>query len=296
MGQLKALDLFCGMGGLSWGLQSTAIIQSVWAVDVHPPALQLYENNFPETNILDLDLFKPSDIKNLLEKIKFYNGIDIVVGGSPCRGFTQIRNGQDTIDDPHNHLPIKFAAIVRELEPLFFIYESVPQLINFEIFPKLLSRLIGRRNYKVAYEIIEAANFGTPSRRTRLFVVGFRQDLCQVPAISKGLGIPFQEFWWQREIKDEKAIYSSRLREPWRSHLLDPNDISLVNAEQALSDLPFLEAGVSAGRLAYAAPPQSAYQKWVRQGSCKPDRHVVPYIRSETRERLESNHAGRELA
>lgn len=288
MGLLKALDLFCGMGGLSWGLQSTGIIKPVWVVDINPPALQLYENNFPDTNILNLDLSKPSHIKDLLRKIKFYGGVDIIVGGSPCRGFTQIRNGQDTLSDPHNRLPIRFAEIVREVEPLFFIYENVPQLVNFEIFPKFLSKLIGRKHYKVAYEIVEAANFGIPSRRTRLFVVGFRRDLCQFPIISKGLGVPPQEFWWQRELTEEQVIYSPKLGEPWRSQLFDPNDISLVSTEQALSDLPLLEAGTLASRLAYATPPQSAYQEWARQGIQKPDGHVVPYMRPQTKERLKA--------
>ena len=285
---LRALDLFCGMGGLSWGVQTIGVISPIWAVDKHPPALEIYQKNFPDAHILDLDLSKPAQIQELVEKIQFHGGIDVVVGGSPCRGFTQIRNGQDTKADPHNCLAIKFAEIVRQLEPIMFIYENVPQLANSDVFPKFLSKLKGRGNYQISHAVVEAANFGTPSRRTRLFVVGFRQDLGQMPVIFKGLDVPRSQFWWQRDINDGKASYSSGLREPWRSQLLDPHDISLVNAEQALSDLPVLNAGETAGRLPYATSPQSAYQKWARQGSRKPDGHVVPRIRPETRERLQA--------
>ncbi|MBD2153092.1 DNA cytosine methyltransferase [Leptolyngbya sp. FACHB-16] len=289
---LRALDMFCGMGGLSWGLQATGFINPVWAVDKHPPALKIYQNNFPSTHILNLDLSKPAQARELVEKIQFHGGIDVVVGGSPCRGFTQIRNGQDITTDPHNRLAIKFAETVRQLEPMMFLYENVPQLATFDIFPRFLSRLRGRGIYQVAYAVVEAANFGTPSRRTRLFVAGFRRDLGQMPVIAKGLDVPYQQFWWHRHINDGKASYSLNLQEPWRSHLLDPYNISLVNVEQALSDLPILDAGETAGRLAYATAPQSAYQKWARQGSRKPDGHVVPRIRPETKERLRAIEPG----
>jgi DNA (cytosine-5)-methyltransferase 1 len=282
---LRALDLFCGMGGLSWGAQATGAIIPMWAVDKNCLALEIYQKNFPDTHVLDVDLSKPAYIKELVEKIQFHGGIDIVIGGSPCRGFTQIRNGQNTQSDPNNRLTMKFAEIVRQLEPVMFIYENVPQITSFDIFPDFLSKLRGRGRYRVAYEIVEAANFGTPSRRTRVFVVGYRRDLGQIPVVYKGLNIPHSQFWWQRDLNDGTS-YSSSLKEPWRSQLFDPHDTSLVSAEQALSDLPVLNAGESAGRLAYATSPQNAYQKWARQGVRKPDGHIVPRIRPETRERL----------
>ena len=284
---LKALDLFCGMGGLSCGIQSTGLINPVWAVDKHPLALEIYQRNFPSTHVFSFDISKASDINQLLEKISFYGeNVDIVIGGSPCRGFTQIRNGQDTQFDPHNRLAMKFADIVRALNPLLFIYENVPQVESFPIFPKFLSRLRGRGCYRVNHAISEAANFGTPSRRTRLFVVGFRADVGQIPDISLGLNIPYQQFWWQRNVEDNKITYSSRLSEPWKSILLDSNDLRLVNVEQAIADLPLLQPGVSAGKLAYATSAQSAYQKWSRQGIRKSDGHAVPLIRPETQARL----------
>jgi DNA (cytosine-5)-methyltransferase 1 len=286
---LKALDLFCGMGGLSWGIQATGLINPVWAVDKHLPALELYQRNFPSAHVLPLDLSQNSDINQLLEKISFYgDDVDVVVGGSPCRGFTQIRNGQDTQSDPHNRLAMKFAEIVRALNPLLFIYENVPQLESSSIFPKFLGRLRGRGRYRVSYAVVEAANFGTPSRRTRLFVVGFRADVGQIPDISLGLDIPYRQFWWQRNFKDNKFTYSPRLLEPWKSILLDYNDLRLVNVEQAIADLPFLQPGVSEGKLAYATLAQSAYQRWARQGIRKPDGHAVPLIRPETQARLEA--------
>lgn len=285
---LKALDLFCGMGGLSWGLKSTVDIEPIWAVDNHEPALALYRRNLPNTYVLNLDISKPSNIRSLLEKVRFHGGVDLVVGGSPCRGFTQIRNGQYTDLDPHNGLAIKFAEIVRELNPLAFIYENVPQLENFRAFKRFIGRLRGRNSYRVNYSVVEAANFGNPSRRSRLFVVGIRWDVGRVPIIPKGLDIPSHNFWWQRNERNGKVFYDPKLKEPWRARLFDPNDLELVNVEQSISDLPILETKTHGSSCSYSTPPQSAYQKWARQGLQETDGHVVQRIRPETRERLKA--------
>ncbi len=288
---LRALDLFCGMGGLSWGLKATKVIEPLWAVDNYDPALALYKRNLANTHVLNLDLSKLSDIKVLLEKIRFSGGVDLVVGGSPCRGFTQIRNGQDIHLDPNNNLVIKFAEIVRELNPLAFIYENVPTLENSKVFKQFIGKLRGRNSYQVSHAVVEAANFGNPSRRSRLVVVGIRRDFGQVPIIPKGLGIYSQQFWWERHEQNGKIIYYPKLEEPWRSLLLDPNKSELVNTEQAIGDLPVLEAKLtktSGSNCPYATPPQSNYQKWVRQHLQETDGHAVPRIRPETRERLKA--------
>lgn len=283
---LKALDLFCGMGGLSWGLKATGAIEPLWAVDNHESSLALYKRNFPDTYLLNLDLSKLSDIKDLVQKIQFLSGVDLVAGGSPCRGFTQIRNGQDTNSDPNNRLAIKFADIVRQLNPLAFIYENVPQLEKSRIFKRFIGRLRGQNSYRVAYAVVEAANFGNPSRRARLFVVGLRWDIGQTPIISKGLDISPSQFWLHRNEQDGKIFYCPKLQESWRSRLFDPDDYQLVNVEQALSDLPILEAKTTGVVRPYATPPQSAYQKWARQNLTETDGHAVPGIRQETKDRL----------
>lgn len=285
---LKALDLFCGMGGLSWGLKATGVIEPFWAVDNHNPALALYRRNLPNTCVLNLDLSKLSNIRELLEKIRFNGGVDLVVGGSPCRGFTQIRNGQDTDSDPHNRLVMKFAEIVRELNPIGFIYENVPTLENFRVFKRFIGRLRGRNSYSVTHAVVEAANFGNPSRRKRLFVVGIRWDVGQVPIIPKGLDIPHHNFWWQRDEQNGKILYYPKLKEPWRSRLVNPDEEQLVNVEQAISDLPILESKTHGSNRSYSTPPQSAYQKWARQQLKETDGHVVQRIRPETLCRLKA--------
>lgn len=285
---LKALDLFCGMGGLSWGLKATEFIEPLWAVDNHEPALALYKRNFSDTHVLNLDLSRLSETRDLLEKIRFNGGVDLVVGGSPCRGFTQIRNGQNINSDPNNRLAIKFAEIVRELNPLAFIYENVPQLENSRVFQRFLGKLKGRSIYRVAYAVVEAANFGIPSRRARLFVVGLRWDIGQIPIIPKGLDIPPSQFWLHRDEQNGKILYCPRLKEPWKSHLINPDDYQLVNVEQAIADLPTIQGKTTGTNRTYETLPQSAYQFWARQDTQETDGHVVPRIRPETKERLKA--------
>lgn len=285
---LRALDLFCGMGGLSWGLKETGLIEPLWAIDNHEPALALYRRNLPDTYVLNLDLSKSANLRDLIEKIRLNGGVDLVVGGSPCRGFTQIRNGQDTHSDPNNRLAIKFAEIVRELSPLAFIYENVPQLEKSRVFKRFIGRLKGRNNYRVAHAVVEAANFGNPSRRARLIVVGIRWDFGRLPIIPKGVDIPHQQFWLRRVEQDGKIGYCSKLQQPWRSCLLDPDDRRLINVEQAIADLPILEGKTKGSNRSYGVPPQSAYQRWARQHTQETDGHVVPRVRPETRERLKA--------
>jgi DNA (cytosine-5)-methyltransferase 1 len=283
---LKALDLFCGMGGLSWGLKSTGKIELIWAVDNCQSALNLYGENCPRTNLLNLNLSKKVEVIELIEKIKFNGGIDLIVGGSPCRGFTQIRNGQDLTSDPHNNLAITYAKIIKELTPIAFIYENVPQIENSKVFKQFLSQFKGKADYLISYKVLEAANFGNPSRRSRLFVVGLRSDLGLTPNIPKGLDIPSYQFWLRRKQQDEKIFYSSGLSEPWRFILLDPNDKRLVNVEQAISDLPVLTERTIGAIRPYKSSPQSAYQQWMRQQVTETDGHVVPRMRPATKIRL----------
>ncbi|MEQ8539158.1 MAG: DNA cytosine methyltransferase [Coleofasciculus sp. D1-CHI-01] len=285
---LKVIDLFCGMGGLSWGLNKTKMIKPSYAVDNHAPALALYQSNFPDTHILNIDISQNSQIRDLIEKINFNGGVDIVVGGRPCRGFTQIRNGQNKDSDPNNKLTLKFAEIVRELNPLAFIYENVPHLEHYKLFQRFLSRLRGRNSYKIAYAVVEAANFGNPSRRSRLLVVGIRSDLGRFPIIPRGLDIPYQQFWLRRCEQEGQIRYCSKLEEPWRSYLFDPDDCRLVNVEQAISDLPILEGQTAGASRPYGNLPQSAYQHLCRQNIQETDGHIVPRIRPETRERLKA--------
>ena len=140
----------------------------------------------------------------------------------------------------------------------------------------------------VVHTVLEAANFGTPSRRSRLFVVGLRKDIGQVPIIPKGLDISQSQFWLHRDEQNGKIFYCSRLEEPWRSHLINPDDCQLVSVEQAIADLPILEGKTIGTNRAYRSLPQSAYQFWARQDTQETDGHVVPSIRPETKERLKA--------
>ncbi|EAW35081.1 DNA cytosine methyltransferase [Lyngbya sp. PCC 8106] len=283
---LKALDLFCGMGGLSWGLKSTRKIEPIWAVDNCQTALNLYELNLPKTNLLNLDLSRQLDVTSLIEKINFNGGIDLMVGGSPCQGFTQIRNGQDLTSNPNNNFAITFAKIVKALNPIAFIYENVPQIETYKVFKDFLAEFERDKKYKISYRVLEAVNFGNPSRRSRLFVVGFRSNLGRIPNIPTGLDISPRQFWLKRKEQDGNIFYLSGLSEPWYSLLLEPNNCQLVNVEQAISDLPVLTTKTIGITRSYASSPRSIYQKWSRQDIIETDGHVVPQMRPETRKRL----------
>ncbi|RUR73266.1 DNA cytosine methyltransferase [Chlorogloeopsis fritschii PCC 9212] len=100
--------------------------------------------------------------------------IDLVFGGPPCQGFSIM--GKRNLDDDRNNLIFHFYRLVIELHPRYFVMENVPGMTAGE-HKNLLSQLIGKfeaAGYHVQKEILNAANFGVPQKRRRLFLVGSR--------------------------------------------------------------------------------------------------------------------------
>src|SRR3972149_1357348 len=83
------LDLFCGCGGLSLGMQRAGLIE-VAAIDSSPEAIMVFQRNFPNVpHVLERDLtqFAPSELASLIG----LNHVDVVIGGPPCQGFSKVR-------------------------------------------------------------------------------------------------------------------------------------------------------------------------------------------------------------
>src|SRR5438445_4318214 len=103
MSRLTFIDLFCGCGGFSLGLERAGLM-GLAAIDSNTEAIKVYKKNLPQIpHILEKDLtdFAPSELANLLGT----NRIDVVVGGPPCQGFSTVRqvdganNGKRMVDD-----------------------------------------------------------------------------------------------------------------------------------------------------------------------------------------------------
>ena len=125
MQKYNVLDLFCGCGGMSWGLKKKNF-NIVAGIDNWEPALNTYAYNHGGTKALNLDLSRvePSEVLRAIGKRK--NEIDVIVGGPPCQGFSKnIPAYGRFLEDPRNQLYRAYHRIFQEIRPKVAILENV---------------------------------------------------------------------------------------------------------------------------------------------------------------------------
>lgn len=179
------IDLFAGAGGLSLGFEQAGFDVAA-AVEVDPVHCAIHQYNFPRSAVI------PKSVVGLnAGEIREASGIgarpvDCVFGGAPCQGFSLI--GQRAFDDPRNKLVREFVRIVSELEARTFVFENVKGLTvgRHVAFLKELIEEFEGAGYEVAapYQVLNAANYGTPQSRERLILMGARKG-ANVPAYPK---------------------------------------------------------------------------------------------------------------
>ncbi len=207
-----AIDLFAGAGGFSLGMEQAGFDVAV-AVESDPVHGLVHSFNFPHTKVLcrDITTLKGAVIKTAVRQWKKSNGrnspkasIDLVFGGPPCQGFSLIGKGQ--VDDVRNNLVFEFCRLVKELQPRYFVMENVPGL-KMNKYACVLERLISE--FKAAgYEITEpvqilnAASFGVPQKRRRLFLLGTKLGCQLLTYPEPKLCLPSQYITVQEAIAD----------------------------------------------------------------------------------------------
>ena len=161
------VDLFCGAGGLSLGLQNAGWTPLL-AVDCWADAIQTYRNHFSSHSVIEEDLCDLSESR-LREFVN--ESPDWIVGGPPCQGFSTV--GRRERDDPRNQLVRQFARIVGVLEPRGILVENVVGLRDMD-FVESVSQLFEDMGYNITSVVVRAADYGVPQLRHRLLFVGRR--------------------------------------------------------------------------------------------------------------------------
>lgn len=181
-GRPLVVDLFAGAGGLSLGFEQAGYDVAA-AVELDPIHSAVHEFNFAYSTTFcrNASAVTGDEIRAL--SALGSRELHAVVGGPPCQGFSLI--GKRALDDPRNVLLSEFARIVLELQPRYFVLENVAGL-TVGNHRKLLDEvidLLGKAGYLVLqpYRVLQAAEFGTPQSRRRLFLLGARGDV-QLPA------------------------------------------------------------------------------------------------------------------
>lgn len=161
---LRVVDLFAGGGGLSLGF-SKAGFDVVCAVENWKPAIAVYETNFPDHPVLNLDL---NDAVTASLQIQEFLP-DIIVGGPPCQDFSSA--GKRDESQGRASLTISYAEIIQKCKPAYFLMENVARAANSEAFREALS-IFKAAGYGLTIKVLDAAYCGAPQMRKRLIVVG----------------------------------------------------------------------------------------------------------------------------
>lgn len=288
--KVKFIDLFAGAGGLSEGFR-----QAGWApmlgMDIDPDALATYRHNFRAAPAVLGDL-RDADVRHAV--LEQASRVDVVAGGPPCQGFSQVRNHARLIDDPKNALYREFVGVVRTLQPKAFVMENVPGMAQMGVLQQVLDDLACSGNYSVSATVVDAADHGVPQSRKRIVFLGVHSDLgIPAPAIE---GTGAQGSISLRRVAGRTIRYvvnGSRgiFGEDLRDRLADPWDTTLVTASQALGDLAPLKVGTNkrdAMDPSELLAPSSAYQKVMRDSANEVLTNVgVPRMNDDTRLRLQ---------
>jgi DNA (cytosine-5)-methyltransferase 1 len=217
------IDLFCGCGGFSLGMERAGF-ECLAAIDNNAEAIKVYAKNFPQVSSVlnkDLEKFSPSDLQAILGK----NRIDVIVGGPPCQGFSNVRrvdssnHGSGVKRDKRRYLYRHFLSFVEHFQPKVFVMENVLGIQTaakgrFFTAVQAEARELG---YKVHAQVEEAWKLGVPQKRRRQLIIGVKMD---IPGFFPSQLIPCNRAWTNSKV---------------------PNDF--VTLGDAIGDLPILHSG-----------------------------------------------------
>lgn len=254
---MKAIDLFCGCGGLSSGLRNAGF-NILAGVDIEKDYIKTFTHNFKDAESICADISKISS-DDLMLRFGLKKGeLDLLAGGPPCQGFSKnVPRSQRVIDSDNNKLVNVFLTHCENILPKFIIMENVAEMRNG--FEQHYTEQIVKRLSDVGYDVIHgvhnAADYGVPQNRRRAFFIARRDG--------------------------GKLIYPTETHAKYsgRSH---------VTVWDAISDLRSLSSGSGVEIDSYITEPQNEFQEYVRNGSKGVFNHIAKKLSKIQMDRLSS--------
>lgn len=251
------IDLFSGCGGFSTGFEQAGFITEV-AVDIHPPSLETLHGNHSHAATILGDIRQvSSDL--IRESVQTMNVPSVITAGVPCQGFS-LANRKRHADDKRNFLFKEFIRIAKDLKPTAVVLENVSGLVSTGAgeFKAAISEAIAELGYEVHFAMLNAADYGVPQRRKRVFFIGVPKGTQWLfPAPTHGVG----------------------RQQPY-----------VTVRDAILGDLPSLSAGASAH--AYSGPPSNEFEIAVRSNQKVLLNHQAPNHPAETISRIAGTEPG----
>lgn len=241
-----AVDLFSGAGGLALGL-TWAGFELLAAVDHDLTALATHARNDPRENVtLAADMAVTEQLSSVLREIGRRagdSGVDVLVGGPPCQGFSTAGKWLDA--DARNDLVFSFVTAVERLRPRHVVMENVAALMWRRGRPFLdsIRRRLHSDGYLTDVALLHAETFGVPQLRRRTILLATREGELRWPAPTHGFSTP---------------VYPDRQRG------LDARLPAPRGVLAAIGDLPAETGDDPDEPLHYAHAAESPYQMWAR--------------------------------
>ena len=258
-----SIDLFSGCGGMTKGF-SLAGVNSIFASDIDENCEKTFTRNFPGTPFLCKDI--TAIVKEEVDALIGEQVPDIIIGGPPCQGFSLANKRRNTIkDDPRNKLFYQFVKFIDWYSPKAFVMENVKGLLYMqkgEVIQTITGEFAnaGQYGYNVAYQVLTASDYGVPQNRERVILIGFRKDL----GIEPKHPVPYR-------IEHRFTV------------------------DEAISDLPQINAGQGEEFMSYPVKPQNIYQQYVRTTGEGVTNHIAMRHTARLIERFKAIKAGQSL-
>lgn len=219
---ISGIDLFSGAGGLSLGAEM-ANIKVKYAVENEKNAATTYRLNHKETILIEKDIRCLNTTEMKVDKDRC-----ILFGGAPCQGFSTSNRRTSNHSNPQNWLFKEFIRFLKGVEPEFFVFENVTGIARLDSggFLDIILEEFKKNGYTCSYDVLNAADFGVPQHRKRMFIVGSRSGL--------------------------------------KIELDSPTKQERVTVQEAFQDLPVLENGASIDEMPYSANAANAYSRKLR--------------------------------
>jgi len=235
--KFKVLDLFAGVGGLSYGFAHDDNFEIVASNEIFSDTAKAYSLNHPTIKMYNCDI-KDFGLNELFIDLDVKKGnIDIIIGGPPCQAFSTV--GKRLIDDPRGKLFQEYYRVLKELNPKVFLFENVKGLLSMqkgELLKTIIS-LFESLGYRVEYKVLNSADYGVPQIRERVIIIGTK--------LEKDFKYPNPT----HSNIDDINIFNQGLK-PY------------LTLSEAISDLPFIKSNEEGSE--YSSNPKNNFQKLMR--------------------------------
>lgn len=162
---INVVDIFCGCGGLSLGFQKAGF-NVVRAFDNWDKAVDIYNRNFDhEAELIDAYNLTANHIESFSP--------DIIIGGPPCQDYSSAGKQDET--QGRANLTLRYAELVCEVQPNWFVMENVDRILKSKTLPKAIE-IFKSSGYGLSKTVIDASLCGVPQKRKRFFLIGHMGD------------------------------------------------------------------------------------------------------------------------